>query len=508
MRKYVVTALLLCLSVFVSGQSSKTYLVSDFYEEELDKMLECCHQGGFEYLLQRYPFSTYGHYEWNPSFAAKGNRSVRRMVEKAADEGIQLGIFAQVDAVSTNDTYFSSPYYSRLMRQGQVRLLGDIEADQTELTVYRNEVFDAPSTLNLLLIGRELISYSTLEPVGNLMLLHHCNRGQYGTKSVAHSADAPVYKLWDSPERYCAPDGDLIDSVRLRLAERLDAVGITFVERSDGEGHAVLNESQRVKKVERWDEEYEAKKSDAEPMQLGWFPIRVADRMQSSTTLEELEWFLAKATAYDGGYGLLVGRGVMQRYGHMDAVLALVKHWNRLRSSGVLTEEQRESLLDPYADWHLESFDDTHFLLFPLQVSRRYRCQYESSDSYTVTADPWEWKTEDGGRFGLRIQVEGKGEIDNPEIETENGVLRFPCTIKANQLLCYEDETAFVTDLNYNILDTVVPLGDATLPFGATQVSLSFEKRNKNTRPVVSVRYFLKETPMVIIVPAEEDNTY
>lgn len=504
LKIFIIFSVLFPLSMLLKAQLPCTYLVSDFNEDELDKVLELCHQGGFEYLLHRYPFSTYGHYQWNPAFASKGDRSVVKMVNKASENDVRLGVFAQVNAVSVNDPYFSPRYYPQLKRQGPIKLLGDLSADQTELTVYKNEVLNTPSSLNLLLVGKELISYGTMEPVGDLMLLHHCNRGLYGTASGTHRASEPVYKLWDSSERFCAPDGDLADSVDLRLAERLDAVGITFVERSDGDGHTVLNESQRVKKVERWDQELEQKTETFQPMQLGWFPIRVSDRMQPSTTIEEVEWFLSKAAAYNAGYGMLVGRVAMQRHGQMGEIMELANHWNRLRDSGLLTEEQKESLRDPYSDWHLEKFDDTHYLLFPLQVSRRYRCDCKASDSDRVKADPWEWKTEDGGVFGLRIQVEGKGEVLNPELETENGVLRFPCRVKANQILCYEDVIAFVTDLNYNIIETVVPEGEATLPFGSSQVALSFENPDKRRLPQLSVRFFLRETPMVFEI-SEED---
>ena len=498
---FVVMALLIWLPNRIVAQSPKSYLVSDFSEDEFERFLETSRKGGFELLLQRYPFSTYGHYEWNPVFASKGDRSVAKMVQKAAEQGVQLGVFAQMDAVSTNDRYFSPRYYSQLLKHGEIRLLNDITADQSDFTVYKNEILNTPSSLNLLLIDKELISFGTLEPIGELMLLHNCKRGVYGTNSVAHHTSESIYRIWDSPERYCAPEGALADSVRKRLMERLDAAGITFVVHSDDNGHAVLNESQRVKKVERWMEESEQMKAESKPMMLGWLPVRVSDRMQSSTTIEEVEWLLSKAASFDAGYGMLVSRSVLQKHGHIDKILELAKHWDRLRYSGLLTEEQKEILRDPYADWHLEQFDETHYLLFPLQVSRRYRCDYVMSELGVVTSDPWEWKTEDGGQFGLRIQVEGKGEIVNPEIETENGVLRFPCTISANQFLWYDyEETAYVTDLNYNVIATVTPQGDATLPFGASQVTLSFENHDKRKHPAVSVRYVLRATPMVFEV--------
>ena len=50
-------------------EPKKPYLVADFNEKSLESMLALCQKGGFEYLLERNPFSTYGHYQWNPEFA-------------------------------------------------------------------------------------------------------------------------------------------------------------------------------------------------------------------------------------------------------------------------------------------------------------------------------------------------------------------------------------------------------------------------------------------------------
>ncbi|MBR4392103.1 MAG: hypothetical protein IKT08_08390 [Bacteroidales bacterium] len=499
MKRILLSICCILLALSSSAQSPQSYLVSDFNEEELEQVLDLCRQGGFEQLLHRFPFSTYGHYEWNPSFAGKGNLSVARMVQKASEAGVRLGVLVHEDAISLNDSYFSPRYFKQLRRMGEVRLFSDITAEQRDMVIYHSGVMDHPSTLNLILIGNELISYSTMEPASDLLYLHGCSRGLYGTRSEAHRTTDKAYKLWDAPERYCAPDGPLLDSVRIGLAHRIAASGSPFTMPSGGYGQELLNESQRVQMVDRWTMEKPSYDSVVQPMLLGWFPVRVSDRRQSCTTMEDVEWLLAKAAAFDAGYGLLVSRGAMQRHGMLGKILAQVNAWDKLRYAGAFTDEMKESLRDPYQDWHLEQQDEDHFLLYRLQVSRRYRCVFAEPDSGYYAAEAWEWKAEEEGRFGLRIQVEGKGEIQHPVLQTPCGTLSFPCTIQANQYLIYDfDSVAYVTDLNFNKIQEVVPEGVPELTEGGQEVRFSCKIPNAKRIPMVSVRYLMREQPMGI----------
>ncbi len=487
----------LAFSLQGMGQSAKPYLVTDFAEKDFESVLDRCHQGGFEYLLHRYPFSTYGHYIWNPDFAPQGDRSVIQMVQEAASEGVDLGIFVHADAISTNDAFFAPRFQKQLLRQGEVRLYDDINAEQRDMAIYKSEVLNVPSTLNLLLIDDELISYGTMEPAGELMLLHHCQRGVFGTKAVAHHHRTPTYKVSDDPERYVYPDGSLRDSVRQRLTKRINDVGITFVEYSIAPGHELLNEAQRVQNVERWSAMENAGTGD--PLMLGWFRIHVADRHQHSSTLEDLEWLLAKSAAFDAGYGLVIGQTIMHKYGQVDSIMTLTRIWDELRTSGKLDEELKESLKDPYQDWHLEQNYLGQFLLYKQQVSRRFRCNFAPSDTEQLSAEPMEWKAEEEGGFALRIQVEGKVAITDPTVRIAGEELTFPCTIQPNQFLVYGfDAIARITDRDFNVLEEVTPIGYVVLPQGRSEVSFTCKVANKKNRPEVSLRYLTRESPLVI----------
>ena len=476
----------------VRAQVPSTYLVSDFSEEELDQMLVLCMKGEIKGLLHGAPFSSYGHYEWNPEFAPEGNRSVARMVVHAQENGILLGIYAQKDAISLNDRYFTPRYFHRLKKSGRVVLFDDIAADQREFAVYPNEVFDHVSTLNLLLADGEMISYGTMEPAQEAVLLYRCSRGAFGTEATDHDARAEVYKIWDAPERFVAPDETLRDSVQWHLSQRIASARLPFVCYSGESGMNKVDGSVRVRQVEAWEQD--------NPMSLGWFSIHASNGRQPATTVEELEWFLAKAAAFDAGYGLVIDRAAIQRLGLLDRMMALVKAWNTVREAGVLSDRQKEDLKDPYADWHLEPYGEDSFLLYPVWISRRYRCAVAKGP----ILENWRWKSDAESNVALCVEVKGKGEIRHPAIVLGADTLSFPCIVKAGQqLVCGSNGTVRITDADFQVVKEFKVDGIPSLPEGETEVSFSCETRSDGKLPEVSVRYQIREVPIPIVIEKE-----
>ncbi len=500
----LLTAWMLC--GWLLGQSPDTYLVSDFSAEHFDRMLDLCGEAGLEGLLQRTPFSSYGHYQWNPDFAPEGDKSVARMVAQASNRGVQLGIFAQQEAISLNDAYFSPRYYAQLKRSAKVDLYHGIDAEQGAFALYPNAVFSQPSTLNLLWVEGEMIAYGTMEPAQESVILYRCARGAYGTAASEHGAHAEAYKLWDAPGRFVAPDGALCDSVRWHLAQRIAAAGLRFVRYADASGMNKVDGAVRVRQVEAWEQEARKALGQAglasHAMSLGWFNIHPSEGRQPVTTLEELEWFLAKAAAFDAGYGLVIDQATVQRHGLLDRMMVLVKAWNTVRDAGILTEQQKEDLKDPYADWHLEPYGDDSFLLYPVRISRRYRCAVAKGP----IRETWQWKSSEKSSLALSIEVQGKGEIRQPSIVIGADTLRFPCTVKAGQqLFCGYNGTVRITDGDFNTLKEMAVEGLPVLPAGETEVTFTCEARGADKLPEVRVRYQTRETPLPLMVPVKRE---
>lgn len=492
MRRVGVILLLLFLAFGLRAQVTKPYLVADFAEKDLPAMLNLCHQGGFEVLVVKTPFSTLGHYQWDETFAPEGDLSVRRMVQTAQAQGVTLGVLVQEDAISLNDAFFVPKFFKEYQHSEPLVLFDEMAAEDVDITIRRNDLFKILSALNLLLIDDEVVSFGTMELTNHLVLLHHCTRGMFGTKRTSHTLNAKVYRIWDRPGPYVIPEGELRQSVHQQLTKRLEAGNITLMLSKGAPGQEMLEGSVRVRQVEHWEDQ------GVDNNTLGWFMIHAADSKRVATSMEELEWMLSKAAVFNASYGMLIDLQPVP--GALPEMLATIRQWNALTRSGAFTVSQKEVMRDPYLDWHLERQTDSLFLLHPVNFSRRYQCNLQMVDTGLLQSDTWIWNAEDEVRFGLRIQVEGEVEISNPMINTDKGLVMFPCLLKPGQRLFYDfADTASVVDANSNVIEMVAVEGVSELAKGNNEVVFLCEVDPSVEKvPVIWLRYITREQALVI----------
>ena len=418
----------------------------------------------------------------------------------------------------------------RSLKQGVLRLQLPIDEQQDEFAVYHSDLFDIPTTINVLQIEDELVTYRTTEVTGNIHLFYHCVRGAFGTKAKAHSKDAIVYKLWDTPERTLLPDLEIQDQMAQQVAKELAQTSYPILIFNDlkSYGHSDQGDTaiahfldtirkynpdkllqadlltpaswyrlSRVNENQWWNESMRTKVMETlpdkqlfyhfcmMPWMIGNFQIILADKNRKATTLEELEWFLSVAAAFDAGFGLDFSEKVLRTHGLTEKMLNTIRIWETLRLAGAFSEEQKEAFKDPYGNWHIEQTDDSTYLLYPQHISRRYFCDFEDEN--------WQWDNPYEGHFALRIAVEGKSDISEPCLNTATGTLCFPCTLHAGQYLIYDfDGTARITDQNYNTLGLVTPQGTALLSKGNNKVSFSYDVSQGQKKPEVTVRYLTR----------------
>lgn len=256
----------------------------------------------------------------------------------------------------------------------------------------------------------------------------------------------------------------------------------------------VWNAAMRTKIVETLTQKQAFYSSHMMPWMVGNFQILLADKNRRATTLEELEWFLSKAAAFDAGFGLEVSAETLRQHGLTDEMLNTINLWETLRLTDVFSVEQKEQFKDPYGNWHIVKDSDTSFLVYPQHISRRYYCY--------LNDDHWEWYNPNPGRFALQIAVEGMGSISELSFRTPNGILYLPCTVKAGQCLTYGyDGKAFVTDMNYNTLEEVVPRGVSVLDVGLSEVSFQCEvKTEDKKKPEVRIRFLTLGQPDTLLM--------
>lgn len=527
-----------------SRAAMKSYLISDFSEDNFDMILDKAKIAGFEYVYHSGPFLDWGHFNWDPKFTKGGDEGVKKMVDKAKAQGIAVGVHTLSNFMTTNDAYVTPVPSEHLLKQGVLTLTSDLDKEQTTINIKKSDLFSMPMSLNAMQIDKELITYGSMEDQGDTYLLKDCKRGAYGTAASAHAQKTPLYKLWDYPYKTLFPDLVLQDKFANRLAEIMNKTGLRQISFDGLEGcsytgqdeyansrfvtrfynqlnHNVLNDASRLSHNlwhihtrmnwgEPWGEAMRTGQVENRiknqnffqrnlfPRMLGWFLIRLADRNFECSTLEDLEWALSESAGFDAGYAMTINSNTLRRHGQINKLLEAIKNWDKLREAQAFTDEQKARLKDPLTEWHLEKTDEQTYNLYPLSISKHFRCNMAEMQPGQPGGADWSWSSPYESVYAIRLKVDGDGTIKNPSFTTPKGVIKFPCEISDRQYLLYTfDGKAVVTDKNYNVISEVIPQGNALLPAGSSAVAFSCEQISEDA-PEVIIRYITKGTPEVI----------
>ena len=533
--------------VKTSRNAKRSYMLADFSPSDLSLFLDKCQLAGLNQLCHTAPFNGGARYHWSPTFAKNGSQSVRNMVDEAAQRGIMLGVCVKPNLILKNDAYVTPVPSKHLLKQGALRLQTAITADQTDFALYASDLFSKPSTLNVLQIGDELISFRTTEPAGDIHLLHSCQRGAFGTKKSAHAKNETVYKLWDHPYPALLPDLTLQDECVGRLVKVIGDAQLPLVSFEDVQygrlvGHddyasarllSRFNEQNehvlldanalshfswhyglRMNPLGVWNErlhyeEVESRSKTADfnnrnllPNMLGRVELLCGDSKHLATTMEELEWTLSEGAGFDAGFGFQVDKDWFRKCGKADLMLQAIRNWETLRLADAFTPALKEQLRDPYSNWHLEQVSDSLYELYPLNVSRRYLMSMSAKKTGERWLEEWRWNTAYQGSAALQILVEGDAEIKNPSIALGAEEVVFPCRVGSRQyLICDNDGHAMVTDENFNLISKVEPVGRLFLSEASNDVVFSCEGVRKGKGAAVTVRFFTKDEPITIQIP-------
>ena len=529
----------------VSRAAMRSYLISNFYQDDMDFVIEKAKMAGLKYIYHDGPFQAWGHFTWNEDGFPGGDEQVKVIVEKCKANGILVGVHTLTNFLNTNDAYVTPVPSEHLLKQGQLYLIEDIDESQTELLIKKSHYFDTPLTLNALQCENELISFGSFEEKDGNYLLKNCRRGEFETTAAAHKKEAALYKLWDYPYNTLFPDLELQDEFSDRIVEMFNKTGLSqisfdglegcdytghdeyahtrFAVRCfDGWDHTVINDASglhhftwhmntRMNWGEPWGEamrtgqvEYRIKnqhffRRNLFPRMLGWFLIRLADKKFECSTLEDLEWALSESAGFDAGYGMTISVQTLHLHGQIDKLLSAMKYWDALRLADAFTDEQKEKLKDPATEWHLEKADENEYLLYPIEMSKPYICNLAEMQPGQPGGSDWSVTNNMEAGFSIRLKNEGEGSIANPSFKTAGGTIKFNCTVGENQYLLYSfDGKAEVTNRNFAKIADADVMGAAALPKGTSAVAFSCE-HDKYETPEISVRFITRGKPDRII---------
>jgi len=390
-----------------SQSASSSYLILGFGEEDIEKAIVYTKQAGLDYLYHPGPFLTWGHFLLNEQFPSAWE-GLKSCVEKAENEGVHVGVHTLSNFITTNDRYVTPVPDPRLAKVGISTIISNINDQQKEIPVASDLYFKQLNNNNLktVQIDDELIQYGWVSEEDPYMLMD-CQRGAFGTGLANHAADTRIALLADHGYKVFLSDADLTQEISKTIAQLYNETGLRQISfdglegnRSTGMGnygeilmantwfenldpnikqHYIADASRtshyfwhiysRMNWGEPWYAGFRESQTDYRfknqeyfrrnlmPGMLGWF------LMTDKTSLEDIEWMLAKAAGYNAGFGFVSKYTTFEGNGITDEILSQIKFWESARMQQVFSPEQMELLRDIDREFHLEAVNEKEWKL-------------------------------------------------------------------------------------------------------------------------------------------------
>jgi len=418
-----------------SPDATSSYLIVDFGEGTIDRAIEMTKRAGLHYLYHSSPFETWGHFKLKPDLFPHGWDGLRDCVRKANRAGIRVGFHTLSNFITPNDSYVTPKPDPRLARVGVCTLPADIDAAQTEVPVSNPEPFRKKSAMNTAAVGDELIQYDGVSDQAPWQLLK-CKRGAWGTVAGNHRSGDSIGRLMDHDYHVFLTDAGLSQEVARNIAKLCNFAGTVQISLDGLEGNWSTGMGQygrtlftdawyqalsprvrdqindasnpghfnwHIATRMNWGEPWYAGFRQSQtlyrfknqlffernlmPHMLGWFAVG------KETTVEDVEWMLARAAGYNAGFALVTSLAstaqlaadpasadALREVGPMPKILDAVNQWETARLSGAFSDSVRATLRD----------DLKEFRLVPTGVKQ------------------WTLYTVKGGQLVDPVQVEGK----------------------------------------------------------------------------------------------------
>jgi hypothetical protein len=189
---------------------------------------------------------------------------------------------------------------------------------------------------------------------------------------------------------------------------------------------------------------------------LGWFSMR------PSTSIEDIEWMLARSAAFDAGYALVTNPSVIETNGCSEQILEKIKEWEKARMSGAFSIDQKKRMERIKNEFTLKVSGENQWLLIPYEVKRYEHVHHELQPGQPVSTlfkfnNPY---AEQNVGFILTAK---DGRVENISISIDNHqIIVLKVVIKPGQNLKYEggDEASLYSE-NWQLIRTLKISNDA-----------------------------------------------
>jgi len=502
-----------------SKGASAAYLIMGFGEHDIDQALAITKKAGLKYLYHPGPFEYWGHFKLKEGSFPDGVESMKRCVEKAKKQGIMLGVHTLSNFITTNDPYVTPVPDKRLAKVGSSTLSQALNLKQTEIFIESPEFFSQFKNNNLrtVMVGDELIRYGAVSETTPWKLMD-CQRGAYGTKIASHKKGKEISILADHAYKVFLTDTDLSMEVSKNIAELFNKTGLRQVSfdglegnRSTGMGnygeilftnawynnlineikqHFIADASRtshyfwhiytRMNWGEPWyagfresQTDYRMKnqkyfKRNLMPGMLGWFSL------SSGTSVEDIEWMLARSAAFDAGYGFSTSYKTLAENGNTEKILQLLGEWEKARMAGAFTKSQKENMEDIQNEFSLEPLQDKTWNLYQVfsykfnykkkekQPGEPIYDKYEFNNPAVKQAMGFILTAKDGNISAIKLEIDNYKELNIPVSLSEGQHLKY---VSGNSAVIYNKSWHRIKEIPMDGSKLVLSPGDHSLSF-------------------------------------------
>ncbi len=377
----------------IDGEWGKTarsataaYLIIGFGEDNIADAIALTKKAGLRYLYHGGPFSTWGNFELNPKQFPNGWQGMKKCVDQARAEGVDVGVHTLTNFITPNDALVTPVPDPGLAKVGTTELMQSIDAETDEIVVVDGGWFENKGALRCARIGDELIQYQNVD--GDRLL--GCKRGAFGTTALEHEVGAEVHKLIDHAYRTFLTDYDLSKRVAETIADLFNQTGLRQISFDGLEGMwstglgqygrtlmaqwwyealkpelrgAVINDASNpghyfwhIYTRMNWGEPWYAGFRESQthyrllnqhyfernlmPRMLGWF------KMTAQTSIEDAEWLMARSAGFNAGFAFVTGPDVIAANPNGDNILEKIRIWEAARMANVFPAEMLPALQD------------------------------------------------------------------------------------------------------------------------------------------------------------------
>lgn len=526
--------------VKTNRNAAAAYLITNFTEATIDDAIALTKQAGLKYLYHYgKTFETWGQFELYKGEFPNGIEGLKECVDKSAAEGVYLGTHFLSNFIQTDDAYVTPIPDERLAKVGSSSLVGDIDENASVITIESPEFFNQMKNNNLktVMIGKELIRYGSVSEASPWQLLD-CQRGAFDTKASSHQSGEKISKLLDHGYKVFLSDADLTEEMSVTMANLYNQTGLRQISfdglegnRSTGLGsygeslmpytwynnlsdelkeHLIIDASRtthffwHIYSRMNWGEPWYAgfRESQTEyrfnnqayfqrnfmPGMLGWF------KMTPETSLEDMEWMLAKSAGYDAGYALVADLETVDQNGNSDRILELIGDWEKLRISNSFSEAQKEAMRDSNKEFTLKKMNDSEWSLREV-YSEIYTHEKKVRQPGEPLFSTFEFNNPGDEQVVNFTMTALNCDVSNITVEI-NGYkkVELPVTIKEGQSLKYSgDKELVLYDSNWQVVRKYdIELSDLEINKGDNVITVdsNFDRANKEASLKVEVRTY------------------